>query len=62
MGYLNKKAPKKEEEKQQGFLKYLIIKSEKHILLQLMTNDIALIKSKNDIKKFVKQSIHNDKV
>lgn len=23
--YLNKKAPKKEEEKQQGFLKYLII-------------------------------------
>jgi len=25
MGYLNKKAPKKEEEEQQGFLKYLII-------------------------------------
>lgn len=39
-------------------LKYLKIKSEKHILLQIMTNDIALIKSKNDIKKFV----HNDKV
>ena len=42
-------------------LKYLKIKS-KNILLQIMTNDIVLIKSKNDIKKFVKQSIHNDKV
>lgn len=44
------------------YLKYLKIKSEKHILLQIMTNDTAVIKSKNDIKKFVKQSIYNEKV